>query len=534
MLITFFCSCIHNEVRNDFKLPKDSDWDGDGVIDKADACPETPTGSHVDWKGCLKDTDNDGVYDGQDLCPETLPYITVNRDGCPEDTDLDGVSDILDRCPNTLANIMVDRYGCPSDSDNDKVIDSIDECPDTPEGITVNNKGCPLDSEGLANYSYPNKSKYKGSFEKGYYHTSTITTSDETPSSGNKISESKILYLNDKDTIPPKIYLHSKNRITNNARAEIKGQAIDNSGVAIVQVNGTEAQLDENGYFLAIILLKPGKNHVAISAIDIYENQTIKTILVERSFKSIGLKTTSEVKIPGKYFALLIAVEDYQNSTISNLNQPIQDAQLLKNILNNYTFESKNIIFLKNPSRDKIINTLDQLSQRITERDNLLLFYAGHGYWDKKLKQGYWLPNNASKNSRSKWISNSTIRDYIRGIPTQHTLLVSDACFSGGIFKARKAFYDAPTSINELYRLPSRKAMTSGTLTEVPDKSIFIEYLIKRLRENEDRYLPSEQLFNQFKNVVINNSPLRQVPQYGEIREAGDEGGDFIFIRRAD
>ncbi len=33
-----------------------------------------------------------------------------------------------------------------------------------------------------------------------------------------------------------------------------------------------------------------------------------------------------------------------------------------------------------------------------------------------------------------------------------------------------------------------------------------------------------------FKIAVINNSPNAQVPQFGEVRETGDEGGDFIFI----
>jgi hypothetical protein len=31
---------------------------------------------------------------------------------------------------------------------------------------------------------------------------------------------------------------------------------------------------------------------------------------------------------------------------------------------------------------------------------------------------------------------------------------------------------------------------------------------------------------------VINNSPNQQIPQYGDIQQAGDEGGDFIFIKR--
>lgn len=334
-----------------------------------------------------------------------------------------------------------------------------------------------------------------------------------------------------KDITPPTIHLQRGIKRISSARKNISGQATDESGVAIVEINGKEAQLDERGNFSTTILLKPGKNRVVITAIDIYENKATKTFEVERSSKSVATPVAESIKT-GRYFALLIAVEDYQSSTVNDLNQPIKDAYQIKNILQDYSFDSENIILLENPGRDKIIDKFDQLSQKITKHDNLLIFYAGHGYWDERFKQGYWLPSNASKESRSKWLSNSTVRDYIRGIQAKHTLLVSDACFSGGIFKTRTAFDDAPPATNELYKLPSRKAMTSGTLTEVPDKSVFIEYFVKRLRENENKYLSSEQLFIKFKNAVINNSPVKQVPQYGEIREAGDEGGDFIFVRR--
>ena len=74
--------------------------------------------------------------------------------------------------------------------------------------------------------------------------------------------------------------------------------------------------------------------------------------------------------------------------------------------------------------------------------------------------------------------------------------------------------------------------MTSGAMTEVPDKSVFMEYLLKGLTTNTDEFLPSEILFANFKAAVINNSTNGQVPQFGEINGAGDEGGDFIFIRR--
>jgi hypothetical protein len=108
--------------------------------------------------------------------------------------------------------------------------------------------------------------------------------------------------------------------------------------------------------------------------------------------------------------------------------------------------------------------------------------------------------------------------------------LISDACFSGGLFKTRKAFADASVAINEVYKLPSRKAMTSGTLTEVPDKSVFIEYLIKRLQNNTNKYFTSQSLFSSMQEAIINNSSV--IPQWGTISETGDEGGDFIFIKK--
>ena len=282
---------------------------------------------------------------------------------------------------------------------------------------------------------------------------------------------------NKKDLIPPKIFIDRGIYFAKKARKLIRGNAIDESGIAFVDVNGKVAQLDEKGNFSTTILLKPGKNLIAITAIDIYENKATKNIVIERISEQIIKKQDAGMFDTGKYLALLIAVEKYQSSNVNDLNRPIKDSYQIKQVLQNfYSFEKKNITILENPSREKIIKAFDLLSQKIKNSDNLLIFFAGHGFWDKKLSQGYWLPSNASIHSRAKWLSNSTIRDYIRGIKTKHTLLVSDACFSGGIFKTRKTFGVATTATRELYKLPSRKAMTSGTLTEVPDKSVFIEF----------------------------------------------------------
>ena len=74
--------------------------------------------------------------------------------------------------------------------------------------------------------------------------------------------------------------------------------------------------------------------------------------------------------------------------------------------------------------------------------------------------------------------------------------------------------------------------MTSGTMKTVPDESVFLKYLIKNLMSNTAPLLSADQLFRNFKIAVINNSPNGQVPQYGPITQTGDEGGDFIFLKR--
>jgi hypothetical protein len=89
---------------------------------------------------------------------------------------------------------------------------------------------------------------------------------------------------------------------------------------------------------------------------------------------------------------------------------------------------------------------------------------------------------------------------------------------------------DANMNVNKLYETISRKAMTSGTLTEVPDKSVFMKYILKNLENNEEKYFPSEHLFFKIKPAVSNNSP--NIPQFGVVQGSGDEGGDFVFIRR--
>jgi hypothetical protein len=249
-----------------------------------------------------------------------------------------------------------------------------------------------------------------------------------------------------------------------------------------------------------------------------------------RGFVEVTDSLDGKVPALGTYYALLIASQDYLDPNINQLTEPINDATKLKDVLQKqYGFKDENIIFLKNPKRSDIYATLEGLVDKIKEEDNVLIFYAGHGHYDENRSQGYWLPVDAHQKIRDLWISNADIRDYLKGIKAKHTLLISDACFSGGLFRTREAFSNANVAIQELEKNPSRRAMTSGMLNVVPDKSVFVEYLVKKLSENKEPFLSTQKLFASIQEPVTNNSQTKQIPQYGVIQETGDEGGDFIF-----
>ncbi len=57
-----------------------------------------------------------------------------------------------------------------------------------------------------------------------------------------------------------------------------------------------------------------------------------------------------------------------------------------------------------------------------------------------------------------------------------------------------------------------------------------MKYLLKVLNENENHYLPSEDLFDEVRIGMKSNADTK--PLYGEIQNVGDEGGNFVLMLR--
>ena len=239
----------------------------------------------------------------------------------------------------------------------------------------------------------------------------------------------------------------------------------------------------------------------------------------------------------GRYHALVIGNNAYTD--MSPLKTAVNDATAIADLLR--TTYGFTVTLLTNATREDIIAALDQLRATLTEQDNLLIYYAGHGILDTSEERGYWLPVNAQQGSRIQWVSNTTISDALKAMAAKHILVVADSCYSGtlvrGIDVVRPSSgAERDTYLARIVQKRSRTVLTSGGLEPVSDSggggahSVFAKAFLTALQDNRD-VLDGQQLFHLIRRPVILNAS--QTPEYTDMRYAGHEGGDFLFVRRA-
>ncbi|MDP7215749.1 MAG: caspase family protein, partial [Rhodospirillales bacterium] len=236
----------------------------------------------------------------------------------------------------------------------------------------------------------------------------------------------------------------------------------------------------------------------------------------------------------GRYFALVIGNDDYRS--LPRLKTAVADAKAVAGVLERgYGFETSVLI---DATRAGILDALDGLRRRLREDDNLLIYYAGHGWLDRDANRGYWQPVDADEDRRANWLSNADITDTLKAVQARHVMVVADSCYSGTLTRSGKRGVSvtarAPGYAARLARLRSRTVLSSGGLEPVADSgggghSVFAKALLDVLRGNTV-LIDGTDLFAKVRQQVRLNA--EQTPQYQNIRMAGHEvGGDFLFVR---
>ncbi|MEE9345018.1 MAG: caspase family protein [Methylococcales bacterium] len=346
-----------------------------------------------------------------------------------------------------------------------------------------------------------------------------------------------------------------------NARADIKSRTIIGKvhapgGLVSLIVNDVEEVVDAGGVFKVNVPLTSASTLIQIAAIDKNSKRSELKFIINRKLSDTavalgqGNPQTGEKARPvltkilprslfGKYHALLIGNNTYQK--LPHLDTAINDAKGIADVLQKqYGFKTK---VLLNATRYDILKALNNYRKLLTNNDNLLIYYAGHGILDEVNDRGHWLPVDAEPDSSANWISVQNVTDQLKIISAKHVLVVADSCYSGALTRSSIARLEAGMTpqkraqwIKLMLNARSRVALSSGGLEPVLDggggnHSIFAKALIDTLSKNND-LMESQALYRNVSALVADaasDQDFNQVPEFSPIRHAGHAAGEFFF-----
>lgn len=331
----------------------------------------------------------------------------------------------------------------------------------------------------------------------------------------------------------------------------VVGRVQSAGGIKSFTVNGKEEAVDSRNLFKAQVAMRGSEERVRIVAVDgAGRKSTLDFFLVDPGARRavaggdeavrIGHTRTGAVNF-GNYHALVIGINDYR--LMRPLRTAVQDAREIGRVLSSeYGFKTTVLV---NASRYDILSALNTLRERLTERDNLLIYYAGHGQLDQLNQRGHWLPVDAEPDSSANWISNIAITDVLNAMTTRQLLVVSDSCYSGALTRSAIGQLEPGMTEQQLAHVMmsmaqkrSRMVLTSGGLEPVLDggggvHSLFARTFLDLLKSNQG-VLPGQELFRHLRVRVAaqaERAQVSQVPEYAPIKYAGHESGDFFFVR---
>ena len=325
----------------------------------------------------------------------------------------------------------------------------------------------------------------------------------------------------------------------------LTGRVIAQAGLRSLTANGASVVVDEQGTFSLPVQATQGITggvHIDLVAIDGQDKQTGLKLIVRSGATALGEEESiTSISRAGQYHALVIGNDHYRQWT--PLNTAIADANAVAKVLQDqYGFHVR---LLKDSSRKEILKALNDYRKTLSERDDLLIYYAGHGFLEPEIDRGYWIPVEGDLQDNSEWIEFPAVTDLIELIPAKQVLVVADSCFAGKLVRSAMARLNPEVQdqarqllLRSIADKKIRTTLTSGGAKPVLDDggaghSIFAAAFIGVLSENKTA-METERLFWTVRARVIQAAErmkIEQIPTYGPIHMAGHEGlGDFVFV----
>ncbi len=283
------------------------------------------------------------------------------------------------------------------------------------------------------------------------------------------------------------------------------------------------------------VTLSEGDNILKIVAISMDEVEVSDI----RVLKVAG--TTTAMMSNRTDYALLFGIDEYDEW--NNLFNPVKDAETIaEELQSNYGFKTD--VVTNATTSDIMAKLREYATKSYQEKDQLFIFFAGHGQFDEVFTEGYIVGADSKVNDPGKtsYISHSLLRTVINNIKVEHIFLTLDACF-GGTFDPLVArsgsrgqddmYSDITTAefIDRRLRFKTRKYVTSGGKQYVADgkpggHSPFARKFLQALRDygGQDKILTLQEL----QGYLLN---LKMEPHAGEFGD-NEPGSDFVFVAR--
>ena len=331
---------------------------------------------------------------------------------------------------------------------------------------------------------------------------------------------------------------------------KIIGKVLEFNDLQSLTVNNQAVQVNNKGIFKSQVGIKDDINPVEIIATyqrrspsQLNFNLLVKGTEPEFSDPSHSPNTIAK-NYPsinfGRFYALVIGNQDYAH--LPALKTSVNDARAVEEILRKrYGYKTTLLI---NANRHQVMTAFNDLRELLTENDNLLIYYAGHGEIDKSDQSAYWLPTDAATDNTANWLSSHSITQFLNIIVAKHILVVADSCYSGAMTQSSIAALPGQMAeekrekwLQFMVKRKARTVMTSGGVKPVLDSgggqhSVFAKAFLNVLQRNHG-LMEDYELFRAVSGDVKESASsvgFQQLPQYSAMLHAGHEGSPFFFV----
>ena len=253
-----------------------------------------------------------------------------------------------------------------------------------------------------------------------------------------------------------------------------------------------------------------------------------------------------QLQLPRTY-AVLFATNHYEHWPA--LGNPIADAGALQALLRDtYGVQTE---LVPDPTADDVIETLLRYIAKSYENNaQIIVFFAGHGYFAEDAGVGYLVTRESKMPSvdpaHRSLLSFDDIQRYVDRIPAKHILLLMDSCFSGTFDRKLADAATRDEGVDRIYAprplaqvlgqqssYPTRRFITSGGKEYVPDgrpgeHSPFTRALLQTLTRDAD-----EHGYTRWRDLQAGLESVQPSPHWGSMGDRDDLNGDLILLTPA-